>query len=109
MGAGAGAAYCVLESAGWKRIGLSDLSPFLQVGVRGAWRGEGEGEGPTCGKVSGGGARSTSQSQHQDGQPHGLAFGVQRNSTAATLAGDRQVGVGLSALILWRALAPHRG
>lgn len=27
-----------------------------------------------------GGARSTSQSQHQDGQPHGLAFGVQRNS-----------------------------
>lgn len=29
-----------------------------------------------------GGARSTSQSQHQDGQPHGLAFGVQRNSHA---------------------------
>lgn len=35
-----------------------------------------------------GGARSTSQSQHQDGRPHGLAFGVQRNSHAATLAGQ---------------------
>lgn len=80
------AAYCVLESAAraWRRIGLCDLSPFLlRVGVRGPWGGpEGRGRGASVWESLRGGARSTSQSQHQDGQPHGLAFGVQRNSHA---------------------------
>lgn len=46
--------------------------------------GEGD-EGPACGKVSGAALGTHRSRSIQDGQPHGLAFGVQRNSRTLQL------------------------
>lgn len=92
--------------AGLEEDRLSDLSPFLRVGVRGAlggaW-GEGVDEGPIVWEGLRGGARNTSQSQHQDGQPHDWHLGssaIRTTAHAATLEGPGVIG--------WRRAGPLR-
>lgn len=101
------AAYCVLESAaGLEEDRLSDLSPFLRVGVRGMgggrWAGvggrRGE-EGPACGKVSGAALGAHRSRSIKMGSPTDWHLGSSaiRNAAhaAATLAG-RVGGLDLS-------------